>query len=920
MAKKRLKIKDKQGNVVDYDISSASVTIDIEGKSLDVKLSEIATALLQAVTEVTFNGTPYNRENGKINLGQQMQADWNENNTNWPAYIRNKPNSVVNEMLYDQQSRKVRQRRNGVVEDVFTLPEEGSQVTFDEQMSSTSENGVQNKVIKAYVDAVSQRIDTLIGSGNVQGAIDTFNEVVAFLNGISSSDTLAATIATLNTAINSKPSTSEVNAAIQEAVEGLGGGSVESVTINGVNHEPINGVVDLGTIQGAKGDKGEKGDTVVIDPEGLEQFTIANDLDTSDPTQGLSARQGKILKQAISTVQANLQAVVEALANMAFTSAKPALNPIDWTGGTFYATIVKSLTGCTATDNTTNGQIAEGSTLTMQLTASSGYTLTGATISVTNSKGQSVAYTLNGSTLSVANVVGSITISVVAVAIYSVANNDTHATLSNSTPANPTHGSSWSGTLSAASGYGLSATPSVEMGGVAVDFTATGNSWDRSTGAMTIGNVTGNIIILEAAVEVVAHTITKKLLNMASNAADDTTDADFGYKLNSVVDGNSYSDTIAPVSGATYNNDLKVYVGGVLLTAGTDYTYTNNVLSIPAAKITGDVDIVATACTGVVTAKANTSGAKITITKTDNSTVELTCDTDNGDGTYSGTLNISGTVKSVAFTDKTAILEADFGGLITTDNIGGLDGNTGSPNTTIKKILGLVCTLSTIINERFKGCSALERIDTIGWSSNGYYVYAFMRGCSSLKAIDLSWLPLNNSNNDHREMFSGCAALSRIILADDLSGVTNPKGWFSNRGGDINTSTLVVSGGKMTNVTSLEDLARSCNFKKLDISFIDSDAITNMSSIFYGSRIGSLIIGNLGAGNLGDVTWVKAYAVNKLVCKSSTPPVVNPDKNWLTSLNVSNIYVPDASVNAYKAAAGWNAVTDRIHSINEYTE
>lgn len=71
----------------------------------------------------------------------------------------------------------------------FNIP---SPAQVDNQMDGNSENAVQNKVIKAYIDAVSQRIDTLIGSGNVQGAIDTFNEVVAFLNGINSSDTLAA--------------------------------------------------------------------------------------------------------------------------------------------------------------------------------------------------------------------------------------------------------------------------------------------------------------------------------------------------------------------------------------------------------------------------------------------------------------------------------------------------------------------------------------------------------------------------------------------------------------------------------------------------------------------------------------------------------------------------------------------------------
>jgi len=241
MAKERLTLYDKYGNVIEYDISSASVTIDAEGKTLDIKLSEIATALLQAVNSVTFNGTPYNRENGKINIGEQMQADWNESSASYPTFIKNKPNVVTGVKM--GQNGAVNTPSNGVV----TLPEPGSQVTFDDAMSSTSENGVQNKVIKAYVDAVSRRIDTLIGSGNVQGAIDTFNEVVAFLNGINSSDTLAAKLAlkansnevvksiTVNGQTQQKDQNGNVNIEVQGgglskediSVESQGDGTVE---------------------------------------------------------------------------------------------------------------------------------------------------------------------------------------------------------------------------------------------------------------------------------------------------------------------------------------------------------------------------------------------------------------------------------------------------------------------------------------------------------------------------------------------------------------------------------------------------------------------------------------------------------------------------------------------------------------------
>lgn len=170
MAKKRFRIKDKQGNPVDYDISSASVTIDVEGKSLDVKLSELANAIAAAVTRVVYNDVPHNVSNGAIDIGSQMQADWNESSQQYPAYIKNKPNVVTG--IKVGESGSVRTPSNGVV----TIPEGGSTIAPDNEMSETSENVVKNKVIKAYVDNII--------SGLINGApqaLDTLNELSAAL-------------------------------------------------------------------------------------------------------------------------------------------------------------------------------------------------------------------------------------------------------------------------------------------------------------------------------------------------------------------------------------------------------------------------------------------------------------------------------------------------------------------------------------------------------------------------------------------------------------------------------------------------------------------------------------------------------------------------------------------------------------------
>lgn len=114
----------------------------------------------------------------------------------------------------------------------------------DDEMSSTSEKPVQNKVIKAYVDGLIQGLqnvlNTITQDGATQGVIDTFNEVKTFLEGISSSDTLAAKLATLvpqTRTINGKELSSNVTIGMSDiqglvdAINNAGSGAV-SVTTN----------------------------------------------------------------------------------------------------------------------------------------------------------------------------------------------------------------------------------------------------------------------------------------------------------------------------------------------------------------------------------------------------------------------------------------------------------------------------------------------------------------------------------------------------------------------------------------------------------------------------------------------------------------------------------------------------------------
>jgi hypothetical protein len=247
MAKKRLKIKDRQGNAVDYDVSSSSVTLDGEGgKSLDNKLDELEEADATKASSVTFNGTEHTSNKGNVDVGNQMQADWGESNPNYPSYIKNKP----------------------------TIP---AGVEVDPAMSDTSEHAVQNKVIKAYVDqavtALQNALNALTQNSDSQNIINTFNEIVAYLDGIKTNDpTLTNTIAGLQQSIT----------ALQTAIAGKISGIKEHGASNPITPDE-NGIVEL--------------------PQQSASVDTYNGLDCTEAGKALDARQGKGLKDLIDALQ-----------------------------------------------------------------------------------------------------------------------------------------------------------------------------------------------------------------------------------------------------------------------------------------------------------------------------------------------------------------------------------------------------------------------------------------------------------------------------------------------------------------------------------------------------------------------------------------------------------------------------------------
>ena len=409
MAKKRLNIKDKTGQPVDYDISAENVTIDGEsGKPLTQKLDEIAETEAQAVRSITFNGQSYSRDNGSINIGEQEQPNWNESNPNYRTYIRNKP-TLLSQFVNDCGFVTSSQIPEGA--DLSTV---FASVAYDPTTSRINFFGKGSNTVLAYLDAAPFIVDGMVENVTLDSST---NELVITFNTASGKSPIRVQLCSIS-----------------------GQGTVQSVKMNGGTPiQPVNGVIDLGTVvtehqslssYATKNDLLGKQDTIedlatirtnaaagatalqptevktingqsivgsgnipVVGQTGAQGLTgncnindanqlvtiLVNNFTTGGADNIASAETVKILRQNVDRVQSNLQTVLNAIANIAFTSLpKPTLTALDWNVPRQTVTFnTPTNMVITQNGNEVSGTIQAdyGETITLLISPATGYTI-----------------------------------------------------------------------------------------------------------------------------------------------------------------------------------------------------------------------------------------------------------------------------------------------------------------------------------------------------------------------------------------------------------------------------------------------------------------------------------------------------------------------------------------------------------------
>ena len=749
MAKKRLKIKDKQGNVVDYDISAASVTIDVEGKSLEVKLSELVDAISRSVKSVTFNGnSPTMDSNGNVNLGQQMQGDWTEANINWPSYIKNKPSFS-------------RVATTGSYNDLTDKPTIPEGVATDSQMSDSSDAPVKNRVIKAYVD-------NLI-SGLINGApqaLDTLKELSAALGNDAN---FAATITNqLANKANSADvytksqtySKGEVDAKVADA------GKVKSVTINGTKKTPneTTGDVDLGTIVGQQGPKGDTGNVEITDAGDLVTILV-NDLTTGGAGNILSAEMGKrlaLMSGTFAQAWARSKAIPfpfcflwnETIGGDAISK------PIWHKGNSVFVDAAGAIVNVEA------ASVPDAPTITG---ATSGDTVPKNTqITITHASGSALYYSLDGgTTYNVSDAAVTIVLTTagsVSIVAYCANNkgNSSNATLSVTVAGTPVPVFSPSQGEVERGGYVTISVPSAGE----LHYKVGSGSWQTASGTSASVQITGNTTIQAYNIQDgdTSNTVTGEF-TMAALAAPSMTMSDTTETQNEFPAGGG-TVSLSAATGATiyYTTDGSTptdqntqYTGVIAVTS----TMTIKAIAIDAygsSEVSTNTYTVAVAKIVVVTDAATTMSlgdTGLTAIPLVSGTNEFTIDDINELASTSYTSFADHKFNSLSFTDKLNIIKFDGGGVQIKSLKNSFDGVRN-----VEEIKGII--VSDSCRSAFEGAgynkSSVNGLCKLSGTTS--ILKSCFMNAKVLKEIDLSGLDTSTSTSDTTAftgVFNGCS-------------------------------------------------------------------------------------------------------------------------------------------------------------------
>lgn len=264
----------------------------------------------------------------------------------------------------------------------------------------------------------------------------------------------------------------------------------------------------------------------------------------------------------------------------------------------------------------------------------------------------------------------------------------------------------------------------------------------------------------------------------------------------------------------------------------------------------------------------------------------------------------------------------------------------------LEDIVGLSVNCKTVSQEAFHSCSKLgtiinvENVNAFGPSC--FYSCSNLRITGKINATSIGISAFDGCSNieGHLEItqnaaigdgaFKGCSISSVSMplvetLTNTFNGCANLTQVYMPSVKEFKASSF---GGVFHNCTELENVelpnlekigagsvSGGGQFKGTKIKYLNLPKIVEVSYAAFRSNITEFVFGDTCTTIAGES--FKGNVATTLVCKAVLPPSLS-SANLGTTMNA--IYVPDASVEAYKNATNWNIYASKIKPLSEYVE
>jgi len=204
-------------------------------------------------------------------------------------------------------------------------------------------------------------------------------------------------------------------------------------------------------------------------------------------------------------------------------------------------------------------------------------------------------------------------------------------------------------------------------------------------------------------------------------------------------------------------------------------------------------------------------------------------------------------------------------------------GNYAFEGCTLLPAISIPAAVKVIKTGTFKGCTNLGTISLLMYIES-IGDEAFM-GCTSLSTLSIPYA----CGQIGQSAFEGCTSLNHIAFAEQLS---------------------VIGQNAFAGCTSLNTISIP----------------SSVSSIAEGAFAGCTALATVeiaGNVNIGPKAFENCTSLTTVTCRATTPPVGNPGTMFAGCSNLTAIYVPAESVNAYKTSSTWSAYAQYIQAIQE---